>query len=145
MLAHDDQAIQKIAVSIVKRIHHNPSPATNQQQVREFRPPLIKESSVSLTDLPPPDTKCTFEPSLKIDISDAELDKIIDEQFATNIPCHSISLRFRLVAPLHPRQQNLETDPSRGGISALWNTLPEEITRETTQDRVAAHKLPAKT
>lgn len=44
---------------------------------------------MSLTDLLPPDSECTFETPLTIDILDAELDKIVDEQFATNIPCHS--------------------------------------------------------
>ena len=88
-LAHDDQGIRKAAVPIVKRIYHKTSPATNQQQVREFRPPLIKESCAILTDLLPPDTECTFEPPLPMDIADEELDKVVERYFVTNMPCHS--------------------------------------------------------
>lgn len=50
---------------------------------------MIKESSVGLIDLLPHDTECKFEPPLTMDMSDDELDKIVDKQFAVNIPCHS--------------------------------------------------------
>ena len=87
MLADGDESNRKIAVDIIKAIRV--SPLSSQHHSREFRPPQIEDSAETLRDLLPPMDQCTYEPPLTKTLSDEELQKIVQQPFSVDIPCHS--------------------------------------------------------
>lgn len=87
MLGDDDEVNRKAAVDIIKTIRQ--AAGGSQQQVREFRPPKIKENAQTLQDLLPSKEELTLEPPLTKDLSDEELQQLVTQPFISQIPCHS--------------------------------------------------------
>jgi len=86
MLSNEDQEIRKIAINRIKQIRQ--APRSSQHQIREFRPPAIKDAAVTLQDLLSPE-ESVFEPPLSSQLSDEELDQIMELSYSSSIPCHS--------------------------------------------------------
>lgn len=87
MLGDDDEVNRKAAVDIIKTIRK--APGGSQQQVREFRPPKIKENAQTLQDLLPSIEELILEPPLTKHLSDEELQHLVTQPFISQIPCHS--------------------------------------------------------
>ncbi len=87
MLADDEKENRTAAISFIKAIRQ--APGASQPQIREFRPPEIKDDAETLQDLLPPVDECTMEPPLTRQLSDEELENIADVPLTLPIPCHS--------------------------------------------------------
>jgi hypothetical protein len=87
MLGDDDDDNRKAAVDIIKTIRQ--AAGGSHQQVREFRPPKIKENAQTLQDLLPSMEELTLEPPLTKHLSDEELQQLLTQPFISQIPCHS--------------------------------------------------------
>jgi len=87
MLADENESCRATAVDIIKSIRQ--APQSSAQQVREFRPPVMKDTAETLQDLLPPLSGCVFEPPLTRHMSNDQLDDIVQQPLSTEIPCHS--------------------------------------------------------
>lgn len=87
MLGDDDESNRTAAVDIIKTIRQ--AAGRPQHQVREFRPPKIKENAQTLQDLLPSMEELTLEPPLTKHLTDEELQQLVTQPFISQIPCHS--------------------------------------------------------
>jgi hypothetical protein len=86
MLSNEGQDIRKLAINRIKEIRQ--APRSSQHQIREFRPPAVKDTAVTLQDLLSAE-ESVFEPPLSSQLSDEELDQIMELPYSSSIPCHS--------------------------------------------------------
>jgi len=87
MLADGDMANRQAAVDIILAIRQ--SAAAAHGRVREFCPPKIRDTVVTLQDLLPPRAECTMEPPLTKHLSEEELREVVEEPLNIEIPGHS--------------------------------------------------------
>jgi hypothetical protein len=136
MFADEDQENRMCAVSIIKRIRQNTVSATSKskQQVREFRPPQVNDSAVSLQDLLPPAKECSFEPPLTMLLSNEELDKIVDVRFTVDIPCHSQAVERSVKMVTEASKSVYGFDARDGYIRAVLKSRHFMSTFQSKQD-----------
>lgn len=87
MLASQDEATRRAAVDKIKAIRQ--APQTSRRHVRQFRAPVIQQAASTLRDLLPPLEECLLEPPLTSALPDEELDKVVQQSYSSDIPCHS--------------------------------------------------------